>query len=67
MKRKCWLEIKSQVGGDDGDVGEVNDVVHLSPVQVLVDVQGLQGRPEQPGEIRETLNISRFFYPHLIR
>lgn len=33
------LEIKSEVSGDDGDIGEVNDVVHLSPVQVLVDVQ----------------------------
>lgn len=37
-KKKDWLEIKSQVCGNDGDVNEMNDVVHLPPVQVLEDV-----------------------------
>lgn len=38
QKKKDWLEIKSQVCGNDGDVNEMNDVVHLPPVQVLEDV-----------------------------
>lgn len=37
------LEVKRQVRGNDGDVHEVDDVLVLPPVQVLVDVQVLQG------------------------
>lgn len=40
-ERMCWLEIKSQVSGDNGDVREMNDMVYLSPVKVLVDIQWL--------------------------
>lgn len=36
-----WLEIKCQVSGNDGDVHEVDYMVHLPPVKVLVDVQRL--------------------------
>lgn len=46
-ERLCWLEIKSQVSGDDGDVHEMNHVLYLSPVKVLVDVQWLQVRWER--------------------
>lgn len=33
------LEVECQVGGDDGDVHEVDDDVVLAAVQILVDVQ----------------------------
>lgn len=36
------LEVQGQVRGDDGDVHQVDHVLVLPPVQVLVDVQGLQ-------------------------
>ena len=40
--RWCPLEVERQVCGDDGDVHEVDHVLMLPPVQVLIDVQGLQ-------------------------
>lgn len=35
------LEVEGQVGGNDGNVHEVDYVFMLPPVQVLVDVQAL--------------------------
>lgn len=36
------LEVQSQVSGDDGDVHEVDDVVVLTAVQILINVQSLE-------------------------
>lgn len=37
-----WLEVESQVSGDNGDVHEVDDEVMLTTVQILVNVQPLK-------------------------
>lgn len=37
-----WLEVESQVSGDDDDVHEVDDKVMLTSVQILVNVQILK-------------------------
>ena len=37
------LEVEGQVGGNDGNVHEVDHMFMLPPVQVLIDVQALWG------------------------
>lgn len=54
-----WLEVKSQVCGNDGDVHQVNHKVVLAAVQILVDVQCLNMQRKKHIHMQTFLQIRK--------